>query len=191
MNQMGKIRPPKKVKLICGMISSEEELFIKAKDELISKFGPIDSESEIIPFSTTDYYRDEMGENLKKYFITFEEIMDSIFIVDAKLHTQEIESKYTNPDGNRRINLDPGYISEGKLVLATTKDHQHRIYMGKGIYAEVTLKFKDKTYIPWEWTYPDYKTDEYINYFIKVRAILRQQLGRKMPRQKPIKNSQR
>jgi len=176
---LGKIRPPKKVKLFCGMISSEETLFPPITEELTSVFGSVDSMSPIMPFAQTDYYREEMGENLKKFFVSFTPLIDAVSIVDAKLFTQEIENKYSDSKGRRRINLDPGYISEAKLVLATTKDHQHRIYIGRGIYAEVTLKFKDKTFVTWEWTYPDYKKEEYIDYFIGVRNTLRSQLGRR------------
>ncbi|MEQ8190139.1 MAG: DUF4416 family protein [Candidatus Eremiobacterota bacterium] len=175
---MGKIRPPKKVKLFCGMISSDESLFNTVIEELSVKFGPVDCKSSVMPFTQTDYYKEEMGENLKKFFVSFTLLIDSIFLVDVKIFTQEIEEKYSL-NGKRRINLDPGYLSEAKMVLATTKDHQHRIYMGKGIYGEVTLKFKNKTYEPWEWTYNDYKKEEYIEYFIELRNILRKQLGRK------------
>lgn len=176
---MGKVRPPKKVKLFCGMISSDELLFNSVIEDLIMKFGPVDSKSSVMIFDQTDYYKEEMGENLKKFFISFTDLIDSIFLVDVKLFTQEIENKYTS-EGKRRINLDPGYLSEAKMVLATTKDHQHRIDMGRGIYGEVTLKFKNKTYEPWEWTYNDYKKAEYIAYFIELRNILRSQLGRKI-----------
>ncbi len=176
---MGKIRPPKKVKLFCGMISSDESLFNTVIEELSVKFGPVDCKSSVMPFTQTDYYKKEMGEKLKKFFVSFTELIDSIFLVDVKIFTQEIEEKYSL-NGKRRINLDPGYLSEAKMVLATTKDHQHRIYMGKGIYGEVTLKFQNKTYEPWEWTYNDYKKEEYIEYFIELRNILRKQLGRKI-----------
>ena len=177
---MGKIREPKLVKLICGMLSSEEELFHILTEELEAKFGSIDLKTDIIDFFNTNYYEDEMGSNIKRFFISFTDLIDQTVLVDAKLYTQELESKYSTDNGKRRINLDPGYISEGKLVLGTTKDHQHRLYLGSGIYGEVTLKFKDKTFHSWEWTYPDYKTDVYIEYFIKVRDTLRKQLGRKV-----------
>ena len=74
-------------------------------------------------------------------------------------------------DGKRRINLDPGYISQSKLVLATTKNHGHRIYLGKGIYAEVTLRYRNKAFRPWEWTYPDYRTEEYVEILEEIRSI--------------------
>jgi uncharacterized protein DUF4416 len=76
----------------------------------------------------------------------------------------------------RRINLDPGYIDLAKLVLATTKDQQHRLYLGQGIYAEVTLRFTGGRFVPWDWTYPDYRTAEYLAFFDAVRQRYRQQL---------------
>ena len=180
---MGKVNPPKKVKLICGMLSSDEELFTAAAEELIKKFGPLDSKSEIIDFSHTNYYKKEMGENIKRFFISFENIIHPPTLVDAKLFTQDLEEKYIF-EGRRLINLDPGYISEGKLVLATTKDQQHRIYMDRGIYAEVTLRFVGKEYTFWDWTYPDYKTKEYTDYLRSVRDKLRRQMGRRMTNRK-------
>ncbi len=176
---MGKVKPVPKVKLICGMLSSNEKLFSKVIEELSNKWGEADSKSEIIDFSHTNYYKDEMGENIKRLFVSFKDLVSPSFLVEAKLLTQEIEAMYVS-EGRRIINLDPGYICEGKLVLASTKNHQHRIYMDRGIYAEVTLRFVDKHFTSWEWTYPDYKTEEYIKYFTEVRNLLRSQLGRKM-----------
>jgi len=176
---LGKVKPVPKVKLICGMLSSNEELLLKITEELSKKWGEADNKSEIMDFSHTNYYKDEMGENIKRLFVSFKNLVSPSFLVDAKLLTQEIEAMYVS-EGRRIINLDPGYICEGKLVLASTKNHQHRIYMDRGIYAEVTLRFVDRHFTSWEWTYPDYKTEEYITYFTEVRNLLRRQLGRKM-----------
>ena len=77
----------------------------------------------------------------------------------------------------RRVNLDPGYVDQAKLVLATTKDRQHRLYLGRGIYGEVTLRFTGGRFEPWEWTYPDYRTPEYRVFFETVRRRYRQQLA--------------
>ena len=89
----------------------------------------------------------------------------------------ELEEQFFFKDTkNRRINLDPGYVSASKMVLASTKDHAHRIYLGKGIFAEITLRYYQKTFQPWEWTYPDYRTQEYIDLFNQIRKIYMQQL---------------
>ena len=80
---------------------------------------------------------------------------------------------------SRIINIDPGYLDLSKLILASTKDYKHRIYLTKGIYAEVTLFYQDKTFCPWEWTYPDYKTGEYIEIFNRIRQIYAEQIKEK------------
>ena len=92
-----------------------------------------------------------------------------------KLFTNNLEQEFTS-QGKRQINLDPGYIDLSKLVLATTKNHQHRLYLGQGIFAEVTLRFVRKSFRPWEWTYPDYRTDHYIRFFNQVRQTYLEQL---------------
>ncbi|MEW6097129.1 MAG: DUF4416 family protein [bacterium] len=172
---MGKIKKPKLVKLIVGMISTSEELFHMAQDRLKDRFGNIDFMSQILPFDTTDYYCEEMGTNLKRKFISFEDLIDPEKLADIKIYTNEIEEKIAI-DSRRKINLDPGYISLSKLVLATTKDYQHRIYLRDGIYAEVTLRFKSGRFQTWEWTYPDYKTEVYHEIFLHIRKLYVEQL---------------
>ncbi len=158
---MGKALPHLPVKLIVGMIAREKEDFQLAQVRLSQHFGPVDFESQILPFDFTAYYTAEMGPNLKRKFISFLELIDPANLAEVKLFTNALEAELSE-EGTRRINLDPGYISTGKLVLATTKDRQHRIYLGQGIYAEVTLRWKRRGFEAWEWTYPDYRTSEYL-----------------------------
>lgn len=172
---MGKINKPKLVKLIVGMISAHPELFDLAQERLKTRFGNIDFLSEVIPFNTTNYYCEEMGSNLKRKFISFEDLIDPEELADIKIFTNKIEDEFS-VDLKRRINLDPGYISLSKLVLATTKDYQHRIYLRDGIYAEVTLRFKSGKFQTWEWTYPDYRTEDYHNIFFHIRKLYVKQL---------------
>ena len=175
---MIKIRYPKPLKLVIGMISGEEELFVEVKEKLVEKYGEIDFESSTIPFIYTNYYREEMGEDLKRKFISFKHLIDPESLILVKLFTINLEKKFLQPNTlKRKINIDPGYISLSKLVLATTKNFSHRIYLGKGIYAEVTLRYqKNKGFKPWEWTYPDYRTEEYLNIFNYLRQLYKKQL---------------
>ncbi|MFB3896633.1 MAG: DUF4416 family protein [bacterium] len=182
---MGKIKDPIPVKLICGIISGSPELFDQAKQQLSQRYGAIDYISPIMSFSQyTDYYEPEMGKDLQRQFISFEKLVDPIDIVSTKRTTNQIEldlisasaGMTPNTEHGRMINLDPGYVSNAKLVLATTKDYQHRLYLGQGIYAEVTLRFRQGKFEPFEWTYPDYKTPEYLAIFNQIRAIYSEQL---------------
>lgn len=175
---MGKIKKPVPVKLIVGMLSAEEALFKKVEEKLSQKFDPVDFRSPILSFHYTDYYEREMGKGLKRKFISFRHLIDPGYLPKIKLFTSELEEIFLYPHSpNRRINLDPGYICLSKLVLATTKNHQHRLYLGDGIYGEVTLRYKrGRGFEPWQWTYPDYKSKEYLEIFNQIREIYRGQI---------------
>jgi len=175
---MGRISQPQPVQLFCGAIFSPGTDIDSLKSLLAEEFGGIDLESEIFSFDQTDYYAEEMGENLEKIFFSFKEPVDPGSIVDVKLRTNELELRFSAGGGDvkRTVNLDPGYVSLSKMVLATTKDNYHRIYLRDGIYAEVTLKFTKKSFRPFDWTYPDYRTEGYIGFFNDLRAKYREKL---------------
>jgi hypothetical protein len=168
-----KKHPP--VKLVVGMISGRTTLFDAAQRELVAQFGPLDYESAPMPWEFTDYYSRELGENLLRKFVAFERLIDPERLAEIKLFTNQLESRFSE-GGTRRINLDPGYLDSAKLVLATTKNRDHRIYIGQSIFAEVTLHFRGKSFRAWEWTYPDYATPEYIAIFNQIRALYREQM---------------
>ncbi len=173
---MGEFRNIKPVKLIVGIFGNNLELFELAKLKLTRKFGKIDYESPFLLFNKTTYYQKEMGENLKRRFYTFERLIPPDLIAGIKIFTNRIEKKLARK-GKRRVNIDPGYLSMAKFVLATTKDYSHRIYLKKGVFAEVTLNYRKDTFKPWEWTYPDYCQEEYLEIFNHIRKIYMGQLG--------------
>jgi hypothetical protein len=167
---MGLVHLPKKVKLITGIISADTQLFQAIKKPLeCSLKNRIDFESETLDFHHTEYYDEEMGHGLKRKFLSFKNPVNLEDIFRAKIKTNSLERRYLK-NGNRAINIDPGYVDLSKLVLFSTKDYTHRIYLRQGIYAEVTLFYKDKTFNAWPWTYPDYMTKEYIEIFNRIRA---------------------
>ena len=168
---MGKVRESLPVKLIIGMIAPDEPGFDHAQGVLTEKYGELDYESPVLPFDRTDYYAQEMGEKLLRKFISFKNLFPPDSLSDIKLYTNELEERLSNA-GRRTINLDPGYITQAKPVLATTKNHIHRIYIGKGIYAEITLFYKEGSFRPFPWTYPDYRKSEYLKIFEEIRAKL-------------------
>lgn len=165
---MGKAKKPKAVKLVIGMLAKSQKLFDTAEEFFIRHFGPIDYKSPVIPFGCTDYYKKEMGGQLKRKFISFKKPIRPEKIAKIKLLANSIEGKLS-VNKKRRVNIDPGYISDSKLILATTKDYFHRIYLGCGIYAEVTLRWRKGSFEPFEWTYPDYRSEEYINILNTIR----------------------
>ena len=167
---MGEIKNHHSVKLIIGFIYKDKPSFDKTKAVLIKKFGVIDFESKCLAFCQTDYYEKELGKNLTRSFISFKKLISPEQLPAIKVLANKIEKKLSL-SGSRLINIDPGYLDLPKLVLASTKDFFHRIYLNKGICAEITLVFQDKTFRPLEWTYPDYKSSEYIEIFNHIRHI--------------------
>lgn len=162
------------VYLFLGVFGREPSLFEEIAAIMERKFGCICGRSELFNFDHTGYYTEEMGPGLKKKFYAFENPIVSQKLVDIKNYTNKLEARFAQKAGGemrRRVNLDPGYLSLNKVVLASTKDYSHRLYLGKGIYGEVTLFYKDKTFTPFPWTYPDYKTSGYIDFFNRMRKI--------------------
>jgi len=180
---MAHLRKPLPVKLFIGMLSPEPALFAECSALFRAAYGPIDLESEALPWSVSEYYRDEMGGGLYRKFVFFDGLMDPDRLPAVKLFAAKTEAHFprlsTGPL-QRRINLDPGYITEAKVVLATTKDFSHRIYIGSGVYAEVTLRYdsKEQSFAALDHTYFDFRTPAYIAFFNRARLSLRERLGR-------------
>lgn len=162
----------KNVKLICSAMTGQTDLFDTFRDFLEKEFGPVDLESDIFPFDYTDYYEKEMGPDLSKKIYSFENPIDQGAISDIKLRTIQMEKDLAKSLGTgigRVVNLDPGYVGTLKLVLATTKDRGHRIYLQRGIYAEVTLQYIKGSFQHLPSTYPDHRNPEYKKFFNQVR----------------------
>ena len=166
---------PDKVKLVVGLISQREVFFEKVANVLAKRFGRVDYKSEIISFDSTSYYNEEMGDGLLRKFLSFEVLQDPSRGPKIKLFSNRLEARLARK-GARRINIDPGFITLGKLTLFSTKDYVHRSYLDKGIYAEATLRYQDKSFHPWPWTYPDYQSRQYIEFFNEVRRLYYKQL---------------
>jgi len=178
---MGKIREPIPMKLFVGMLSAEASLFEACDNILRKEYGSVDFRSEIQPWNRTDYYQEELGTDILRTFIFFEQLMDPAILPMVKIFTNALEKQFATGSGSgtkRRINLDPGYITEAKIVLASTKDFSHRIYVGQNIFAEVTLQYRlqGRTFISLEHTYPDFRSDESIALFNKARRLLQETL---------------
>lgn len=168
-------REPGPVKLISSLFSPERGYIDRVIGQLSSIFGPIDWLSPELFFDRTKYYAKEMGWPLYRRFISFERLVPPDQLVEIKLRTNRIEGQYLK-EGNRRINIDPGYISPERLILATGKNYVHRVYLSKGIYADLTLIFQRGSFKPVSWTYPDYADPETIGYFNGLREQYMKQL---------------
>lgn len=158
-----------------SIFTQKDALFNVAEKALAKKIGPIDFSSQILSFNQTQYYKDEFGDNLKRKIISFRKLIPPDNLWRIKTITNGLENKFLQ-DKKRQLNIDPGYITQANLILATTKDYSHRIYIKKGIFEEVTLIFKNKTFTALPWTYPDYQSKELIDIFVQIRDILILQL---------------
>ncbi len=123
------------------------------------QYGMIDFLSEPLPFDFTDYYEPEMGSPLWRRIAGFEPLIFPETLPRIKLKTNQLEAEHRNARQGRAVNIDPGYIAASKFILATGKDYSHRLYLGEGIYGDLTLIFREGGYVALPWTYPDYASE--------------------------------
>lgn len=183
--KMGDVNRPSPVLLLLAAFSRYDEALAWARDRARHAWGAIELESSLLEFSETDYYEATMGRDLKKVFFACSGLVDPGGLVDIKLATNQWEQEYAAAGGHpepRPLNLDPGYLALGKLVLASTKDHCHRIYLDRGIYAEVTLHYQHGRWRHHRWTFADYRREDYHEFFTKCRQYLHSQTPKEGPR---------
>jgi len=159
-DHMGEIHEPVPVLLVVAVSSRYDAALQWARERIDAALGPLALVSDAFEFTETDYYTSTMGRDLKKQFVASQRLIDSAAVAVVKRMTNDWEAEYAalgrHPEP-RPLNLDPGYITPAKLVLASTKDHAHRLHLRDGIYAEVTLRFQAGAFEPWPWTYADYR----------------------------------
>jgi hypothetical protein len=172
---MALARPPQPVKLIAGLLAASEELLRVAHTALERRYGSIDDTSDPALWKVSDYYDDEIGTEIWRQFISFAALIDPGAIAAIKSETNTLEDAWRK-DGKRKVNVDPGYVGMTKLVLATTKDAAHRIYLADGIHAEPTLRYESGAFQSYPHTYPDYADEVALEFFSSVRAQYVEQL---------------
>lgn len=165
---MGIICKPPYVKFIIGFLWQDDLLLEKCKKKLTEHFGEIDFESSAIDFTFTNYYNGEIGDKIKRQYVSFSKLIEPGDINAIKVFTNDIEQKFAKGE-KRPVNIDPGYVDLSKLVLASTKDATYRIYAKDGMYLQSTLYFEGKTFKPWPLTYADYRSNHAIEFFTLVR----------------------
>jgi len=162
-------RPPKAAKLVMSFLYREEDVLAAVLTAADAEFGPLDFLSEALPFEFTSYYRLEMGQNLKRRLAGFRLLIRPEDLPGIKLWANDRESRHLSEKGGRKINIDPGYLASAKFILATGKDYSHRIYLGSGIYGDLTLMFQKGSFLALPWTYPDYASSPLINLITLLR----------------------
>ncbi|MEN3045302.1 MAG: DUF4416 family protein [Candidatus Hydrothermales bacterium] len=170
---------PIPVKLFIGIFFNDKDVILKVKDELIKRIDEIDYESQIFDFNFTSYYEKEMGKDIKRIFYSFKDLIDPAKIVDIKYISFEIEKKFMDFEGKRKVNIDPGYMDFFKVVLASFKPGGYKIYLDKGVYADITLWYEKGKFKPLLTSFPDFKNNLYEKTFLKIREIYKKDLKRR------------
>jgi hypothetical protein len=176
MKHLGEEKEHRPVLLLVAAFSRYPEVLAWARRQLQQRWGPIHLASSPFPFTWSDYYAASMGSDLVKQFWAFESLIDPAELAAIKRATNQLEAEVKQAISaaeSRPLNLDPGYLTEAKLVLATTKDRDHRLYLSQGIFGEVTLYYHRGGWKAREWTYPDYRQPEYHEFFDACRQYLR------------------
>lgn len=176
---MGESLIPDPVLLVIALFSRHPDALRWGRHRLEQLFGSVALVSPEYDFVQTSYYEQTMGPALRKHFLAFQDLVAPDALPDIKARTNELEQElgragaYVEP---RSINIDPGLLSLGKFMLATTKDQAHRVYLHDGIFAEVTLRFQAGAFEPWPWTYADYRQPVVLDFLRQAREFYRQQL---------------
>jgi len=176
---MGISRKPQPAKYFVALLSPQEDLLAAIEKDLTQTLGAIDVRSEILPWTVSTYYEKEMGPGLLRRFLAFTPLRSPGSLAEIKLQTQKLEDRYRSagaPQTGRKVNLDPGYLETGKVVLASTKNAAHRIYLQSGVYGETTLLYYDGAFQSCRYTYPDYLWRETLSFFSSVRSLYLDQL---------------
>lgn len=174
---MAQIQQPQPVKLIVGLLAGRAEWLDAAEARLVEHFGPIDLRSDDWPHEFTDYYAGQMGPGLIRRFVAFERLISPDRLGPIKRLSNDLEAELAGRLGQvpRPVNIDPGYLAQSKLVLASAKNFAHRIYLGEGIFAEITLLWRGGRWESLDWTFPDYASGLYHAFLTAARDRLRAQ----------------
>ena len=176
---MWDLQNPQPVKLIIGILAANETALAAAVKAISKSFGVIDLTSDVWPFTQTDYYKDELRPNALRQFVSIENLIDPGKLAQIKHDTNSLEQQLADSlklSLPRPVNLDPGFIEPSKLILASTKNFSHRIYIGNKMFAEVTLMYEKGNWRHFEYTFPDYRQSCYQDFLSKVRTRLLEQL---------------
>ncbi len=166
---MSEPQEPPRAKLIASLIYADPGACAHARRSLTRRTGPEDYVSPEFPFDRTSYYAKEMGAGLRRVFVSYSPLIlrDELPDIKTFAHTVEVD---TVREGNRTVNIDPGYITPENLILSTFKGFSHRLYLGRGVFAEVTLIYEHGGFRPLRWTYPDYASPEVVEIMNGIRA---------------------
>jgi len=170
---MSERRKPTTAALVVSVIYRLEGRFDEAIQRMAATWGEPERISGPFLFNQTEYYRREMGEPLLRRFFVGRSLVARDTLPEIKVAAETIEREFTTA-GCRTVNIDPGMLTRENYILATGKNFSHRVYLGNGVFADLTLLFREGEYRALPWTYPDYATDEIRGFLGEVRETFRQ-----------------
>ncbi|MBN2588166.1 MAG: DUF4416 family protein [Candidatus Fermentibacteraceae bacterium] len=167
---------PLPVALMVSVIYSDADVLVKARTALEEEFGEVAMSSEPFPFDRSDYYRDEMGESLERVWLCFRRTADPSLLPALKRSCHRIERDLSQEDGNRMVNIDPGYLDYGKLVLASFKEAPDKIYMGNGVWAHTCLRYGHGSFTAPDHSFPDFRDGRFNDFMMEARRSYRRMI---------------
>ena len=176
---MGEIIEARPVKLFIAITYHNSDLYQQTLNQLTDLFGSVEQAYHYDFAAYTNYYEEEMGSDLQKTIVSFNSLVEKDNSPQLKYISNEIEDQTANQQtypAKRKVNIDPGYLTEAKVILLTTKNFAHRVYVGQGIFAEIALTYRKTGFSPNNWTYPDYRSEGVIQFFNEVREKYRNQI---------------
>lgn len=169
------------VKLFCAVLYTDAKPLSLAKNLLVQKFGEIDFESEGFVFDVSDYYKAEMDWPIYRLFWSFKKLISPNELAPIKIETNRIENEIA-VENKRKVNLDSGYLDYDKIVLASAKYNWQKICLDLGIYADLTLRYEKGNYLPFPWSFPDFKQGHYNKTLLRIRELYKQQRKQELNR---------
>ena len=168
--------PVEPVKLVVAVLCPDSDSLARSVEGLRSHRGDIDHQGAARPFNLTDYYEEEMGTRLERSILSFDRLASPEELVDFKHECVELERSLAESSGQRAVNLDPGYLDHGKVVLASLKAAGQKIYIARGVYADLVSRYGEGRYRPFEWTFPDFSAGLYDEDLTAIRTRYLEQL---------------
>ena len=167
---MAQVEAVEPVKLLVALLWAGVQSRDMALEQLELKWGTIDFSGADHPFDVTDYYEKEMGPSLRRRLVSFSRMIPPESLPQVKLACNRIEQRLARR-GQRRVNLDAGYLDHSKVVLASMKFAGQKIHLGQGVYADLMSRYRKGRYRPLEWAFPDFRDGRYDRDLARIREL--------------------